>query len=254
MSEFRVPIMEVSKFSDWIEAHRSLADISGTLYAPDISDLYSLYSNIRNSKSIAVIEYGSGWSTLVLAKGIYENLQADRAITKNYNALVRHPNPFRVLTIDASKYFQDLALERLDPELLEIVSNVVADVKYGTFLDRICTYFEYLPAFTADFIYLDGPDCDQIQGNFHGFDLNFGTSQHRYGLPMAADILRFEHYIWSGTQIIIDGRGANAAFLRANLVRKWSYNYNLSLDQHEFLLMEEPWGEIVKKHLDYKKN
>jgi hypothetical protein len=254
MGDFKVPPMELSEFSAWLEAHRSQADISGSLYAPDISDLYSLYLSIRISKSIAVIEYGSGWSTLVLTKGIYENLQEDRVTSRKYSTFVLHPNPFRVLTIDASKYFQDLALERLDPDLREILTNVVANVKYGTFLDRVCTYFDFLPAFTADFIYLDGPDCDQIQGNFNGFDLNFGTSEHRYGLPMAADILRFEHFIWSGTQIIIDGRGANANFLRTNFVRNWSYNYNSSLDQHEFLLKDEPWGEIVKNHLYYKKN
>ena len=252
LSQF--PIMSVNQFEEFIlsTAPKTAESIENeTIYAPELDDLYSLYTKVRNNKIVAVIEFGSGWSTLALAKALDENrLSFSQYVKKN----IRHPNPFRVLTIDASQHFQGLALERLEPQLLEIVSPVVADVTYGTFLGRICTYFEYLPAFTADFIYLDGPDCDQIQGNFHGFDLNFGTSQHKYGLPMAADILRFEHFLWSGTQIIVDGRGANASFLHANLVRNWSYNYNLDLDQHEFLLVEAPWGEIVKKHLDYKKN
>ena len=141
MAKIEVPLMDAAEFSSWLETHMSNADKIGNLYPPDKNDLYSLYLKMRKGKCIAVIEYGSGWSTLVLAQGIYENFQEDEGLVENYQTQVRHPNPFRVLTIDASQHFQGLALERLEPQLLEIVSPVVADVTYGTFLGRICTYF-----------------------------------------------------------------------------------------------------------------
>jgi len=40
---------------------------------PQLSDLYSLYAKVRVEKSLAIIEYGSGWSTLALAKALDEN-------------------------------------------------------------------------------------------------------------------------------------------------------------------------------------
>jgi hypothetical protein len=37
---------------------------------------------------------------------------------------------------------------------------------------------------------------------------------------MSADILQREYFFWNGTQIIMDGRGANAEFLQKNLKRE----------------------------------
>ena len=68
---------------------------------------------------------------------------------------------------------------------------------------------------------------------------------------MAADILSFEHFLLPGSLIVVDGRGANARFLKSNLQRKWKYNYIESWDQHFFELVEPPLGSINKKHLDF---
>jgi len=64
---------------------------------------------------------------------------------------------------------------------------------------------------------------------------------------MAADILAMEHFLLPGTLILIDGRTANARFIKANLQRDWSYFYFEAYDQHIFELTEKPLGNINKK-------
>jgi hypothetical protein len=68
---------------------------------------------------------------------------------------------------------------------------------------------------------------------------------------MAGDILSIEHFLLPGTVIVVDGRTANARFLRTNLQRNWSYSYFEQYDQHVFELTEEPLGAINAKHLDF---
>ena len=68
---------------------------------------------------------------------------------------------------------------------------------------------------------------------------------------MAADILSIEHFLHPGTLIVIDGRTANARFLKTNLQRDWAYFYSNSWDQHFFELQEEPLGRYNKLYLDH---
>jgi hypothetical protein len=122
----------------------------------------------------------------------------------------------------------------------------------STFQDQICHYFDNVPPFTADFIYLDGPDCNQVVGDVRGFSVNFGSPEYAYGLPMSADVLSWEPFFWSGTILVTDGRGANAQFLRRNLKRRWSYKFDKDVDQHWFKLEDEPWGGIAERHVALK--
>ena len=68
---------------------------------------------------------------------------------------------------------------------------------------------------------------------------------------MSGDILSFEHFLHPGTLIIVDGRTANARFLKCNLQRNWSYSYSEEWDQHFFELLEEPLGIYNKAMIDY---
>ena len=75
-------------------------------------------------------------------------------------------------------------------------------------------------------------------------------TRHAYYRPMAADILSFEHFLTPGTLIIIDGRTANARFLKSNFQRNWDYSYAKDFDQHFFELLEEPLGIYNKRQID----
>jgi hypothetical protein len=70
-------------------------------------------------------------------------------------------------------------------------------------------------------------------------------------LPMAADLLAIEHFLLPGTLIVVDGRTANARFLKANFQRNWDYSYSTDFDQHFFELIEPPLGPYNARQIDF---
>ena len=68
---------------------------------------------------------------------------------------------------------------------------------------------------------------------------------------MAADILLFEPFLLPGTLIIVDGRTANARFLKNNLQREWDYCHLDAEDIHVFELIEAPLGKLNKKQMEF---
>lgn len=222
-----------------------------SVYHPKFKDLYSLYRLIRKRKVISVLEFGSGWSTLVIAKALEENQKLFEGWVEQK---IRHPNPFKVLTVDASKSYQEIALNRLRiHHLSQVAVGAVSSVGMTILNSSICTLFNDIPPFTADLIYLDGPDCGQVSGSVNGFNVQFGDEEKLYGLPMSGDILMLEPFLWPGTMILVDGRGANARFLRTHLSRKWKYSFDRRTDQHLFRLTEAPWGKYSSNLLKFRK-
>jgi hypothetical protein len=220
------------------------------VYPPNYPDLFSLYSKVISSRSLAVLEFGSGWSTFVFALALQEN--KDRDLGKVGS--IRHPNLYQLMTIDCENRFMKLAVGRIPRDLTVKIHQIETKAYMSVLNDQICTLYQNLPAFTADFIYLDGPDCgpDQILGDVDGYSINYGHGSKAYGLPMSADLIRLEPHLWPGTIIVTDGRGANARFLKNNFRRNWEYYYDDSLDQHVFQLDEPAWGMYSKLLLGLK--
>lgn len=211
-----------------------------SVYPPNCKDLYSLYTRARNSKTLAVLEFGSGWSTFAFELALRENMHN---FLSGGQPKIRHPNPFQLMTIDCSSDFLNLALKRIAPSDIRI-NSIVTQARMAEVGGKICTLYNNFPAFTADLIYLDGPDCDssQVSGDIDGFNLNFGSEGRVYGLPMAGDLIRVESFLWPGTEIVTDGRGANANFLKDNFRRNWVHSYSSEVDQHVLFLNEPAWG------------
>ncbi len=218
------------------------ASIEGDLpYEYELDDLYYLYSTVRRTSCVSVLEFGSGWSTLVLALALYENSES---FGDKHRRLVRHPNPFVILTIDASAHWQAVALSRLPDWLRSTVKDVTCNVnlaeQYGSYVHM----YENVPDFVADLIYLDGPDPEQVRGTLNGFGY-----KELHTLPMGADILRIESHLWPETTIITDGRTANARFLAAHLRRNWQVMHDPFGDRTTFRLEETPFGPVIEQHL-----
>ena len=158
--------------------------------------------------------------------------------------LVRHPNPFQILTVDASAHWQEVALSRLPDWLRSTVKAVSCNVnlveRYGSYVH----FYENVPDFVADLIYLDGPDPEQVLGTLNGFEY-----RELHTLPIGADILRIEPHLWPETTIITDGRTANARFLAAHLRRNWQVMHDPFGDRTTFRLEETPFGPVVEQHL-----
>jgi len=238
------------EFEEWISSVRSRTHMPGHTMPPVVPDLFSLYSQVKDLNCVAALEFGSGWSTLVMAQALKENQESH---SRRVRTLIRHPNPFRLLSVETSRKFQRITRLRL--KLMDLHHNVLihrTKAVMHTIINQNCHVYANIPPFTADFIYLDGPDCEQVQGDIRGFTVNFGSEDTMYGLPMSADLLFLEPYFWPGTRLVLDGRGANASFLRQNFRRNWSYQYEEFLDQHFFTLEEMPWGKISQRLLELK--
>jgi hypothetical protein len=253
MKKHYVPVLKQEEFSTFILrcVESALAGENHPVYPPEILDLYALYLRVRTEKSVAILEIGSGWSTLVLAKALEENrISHGDWVSEN----IRHPNPYSLMTVDCSEFFQNIAYERLIPHHGETkVIPVISKVQMTTIQGQACHLFTEIPPFTADFVYLDGPDCDQVSGTANGMTVNFGSNDYKYGLPMAADPYLLEHFFWPGTCLVTDGRGANARFLRHIFKRNWEYKYDTECDQHVFHLNEPSWGMYSSRLLELKK-
>ena len=210
-------------------------------YGYEIDDLFHLYSTVRKSSCVSALEFGSGWSTIVLALGLYENAES---FGDEHRQSVRHPNPFQLLTIDASEYWQGIALSRAPDWLRPTIRAVSCDVRLADRYGGHVRFYDMVPDFAADLIYLDGPDPEQVSGVVDGF---------KYGelhtLPMGADILRMEPHLWPETIIITDGRTANARFLASNLRRNWQVLHDPFGDRTTFRLEETPLGPIGERHV-----
>lgn len=211
-------------------------------YKPDIHDLYRLHKIISLYKRTTVLEFGTGWSSKVMANALLNNKQKYYSDVKS----LRRNNPFELFVVDDSKHYLDLSSSRLTKEEAEIASFHYSGTFMGKFNDRICTYYDHMPMVNPDLIYLDGPDQFLTQGDVNNF-----STRHPDMMPMSADILRFEHFLTPGTILIVDGRAANTRFLISNFQRNWDYFYDMQLDQHIFFLNELPLGRFNKRQIDF---
>ncbi len=213
-------------------------------YEPELDDLYYLYSFVREKAVVSILEIGSGWSTLVLAKALGENFET---FGLDYLSQVRFPNPFKLLTIDASKDWQKIAIERIPSELRSLVIPIVSNPTLCEFNGVLSHKYENFPNFIADLIYLDGPDHDQVKGKIRGFEYN-----ENFLPPMSSDLLIVEPFMWPETFIITDGRGANSTFLKNNFKRNWQMIHDRFGDRSLFRLNENPFGSISEQHINFR--
>jgi hypothetical protein len=223
------------------------AERENKLDPPEFSDLYFLYKTTRESYAVSILEFGSGYSTLIFSIALYQNYLQ---FGQEYLRKCTHPNPFQLLTIDGSSYFLETSLKRIPEEIQKFVTGHNSQVElfeFGGSGGQIANRWTDLPNFSPDLIYIDGPDPEQITTKINGY------KSENFSLPMSADILQREYFFWNGTQIIMDGRGANAEFLRLNLKRDWHYFKDNFNDRHIFKLNSEPWGYFANQHSNFKR-
>ena len=180
-----------------------------------------------------------------MADALKKNKKKYEEFVKNK---IRRKNLFECHSIENNKNWilkckRNIPFEFLDKNIINIhLTKVIT----STFSDRVCTYYELMPNICPDLIYLDGPDQYSPEGDLRGI-----STRHPDRMPMSADILAMEHFLNPGTLIVVDGRGANARFLKSNLQRNWKYNYYENFDQHFFELIEEPLGRVSKEIIDF---
>lgn len=209
-------------------------------FPPELDDLTRLHYLIISRKVTTILEFGIGKSTLIFNDAITKNKKK----YKNWvNINLRRGNPFECHSVD--NYLVWIKKLRSNNNLTNVKLHY-SNLEMGTFNDRACTFYKKLPNVCPDLIYLDGPAQFLVKGSIRGISTN-----HQDRLPMAGDILVLEHFFLPGTLLVVDGRTANARFLKTNLQRDWIYCYDKSADQHYFELSEDPLGVYNKKQIDF---
>ena len=211
--------------------------------SPEWDDLVRLHKLVRSRKVTTVLEFGCGYSTVIFADAIEKNRQEFGDFVASN---LRRSNPFEVHSVDDMPKYIKIAKSRLPKNLKSCVKFTRSEVLMTTFAGRICTEYSNLPNICPDFIYLDAPSQDSAKGEISGI-----STRHPDRLPMSCDLLKIEHFLLPGTIVLVDGRTANARFLRTNFQRNWLYQHDVLNDSHVFELVESPLGRYNKAQIEF---
>jgi hypothetical protein len=213
-----------------------------TPHAPDWDDLVRLHRLVRERRVTTVLEFGCGYSTIVMAAALRANREeAGSYVTDN----LRRSNAFEIHAVDdMPAYIESTRARVRGAGLYHHVHLSTSEVYMDSWHGRVCTAYDVLPNVCPDLIYLDGPSQHSVTGDRNGIH-----TRHPDRLPMSCDILKIEHFLLPGCLIVVDGRTANARFLKCNLQRQWAYTHDS--DVHTFELVEPPLGPLNEKQIRY---
>ncbi len=218
-------------------------------YIPELKDLYRIYQFIILNKRTTILEFGSGWSSLILNLAINELQKKFENQIKN----LRRNNPFEIFILENERKYLNITKRRIQMfnRNLKIkkppnIHYCFSDIEMTTFNNRIATQYKKLPLCNPDFIYLDGPDQFNVKKDINGI-----STRHKDMMPMVCDILKLEYFFTPGTIIVCDGRAANAKFLKDNFKRNWKYFNDIKNDQHIFWLIDPILGKYNRLQIDF---
>jgi len=213
-------------------------------FTPDLNDLYRLHQFIILNKRTTVLEFGTGWSTLIIKHALSIN---EKKYKKRILEL-RRGSPFELFVVENKKKYLNLAKKRNRKNFgnLKKTHFLFSNCQMTTFNGKFASEYKKLPKCNPDFIYLDGPNPFTVKKKVYDFNL-----KHKDLMPMSCDILKFEHFLIPGTIILIDGRTANANFLRKNFQRNWSYKHDRKHDQSIFILKDKSLGPVTDIQLSF---
>ncbi len=212
---------------------------------PEMMDLYRLYQFILLNKRTSVLEFGCGYSSLIICKA----LNKIRANNKGKKPFKRCVYPYKLFIIDNVKKYLNIVKKRLRKYgLIKHVEFTYSRSKMTMYNGNFATEYLKLPRVNPDFIYLDGPNPFTINNSINNF-----TVSNLDMMPMSCDVLKIENFLTPGTIILVDGRVANARFLKNNFKRNWKEFYNKKFDQTVFLLDEKPLGPFNKEQIKFYK-
>ena len=230
------------KLSQNIRMERTVSPFEEKPFEAEYDDLVRLHYLVLKRKALTTLEFGSGYSTAILAhaKQILASHFEEWAIRN-----IRVEHPFHVYAIEEEQRFLEITQSRLG-ELSNYASVSRSSVDMILYDNRIASVYSKLPNVSPDFIYLDGPSQFATNAEINGFSF-----ANKCRMPMSADILRFEFFLEPGTLILVDGRTANARFLKAYLRRNWLYEHDPIGDIHYFELDEPPLGKFNQVKLEF---
>ena len=214
-------------------------------YPIDVGDLINLHKTILKRKIFTIMEFGLGYSTIIMADALLKHKKTYDSLKKK--PFIRVHNKFEIHCIDTSKYWTEQFKKKLEkfPDIQKVIKIIITDVHIGKFNDRLCHYYDNLPTINPQLIYIDGPDPKDVKKtngcNFNNPDIT----------AMLGDVLFLEPILIPGTFIIVDGRKNNAYFLKNNFQRNWKISFNSNIDITTFELQDPTLGEYNTNMLKY---
>ena len=216
-----------------------------TPFAVEFDDLARLHYLCISRKVTTILEFGVGKSTFVFASALMHNkAHYSEYATKH----LRRGNLFELHSVDSYQEWIDSVVATMPKDYIEsgVANLYCCQLVTGTFRDQLCTYFLDIPNLSPDLIYIDGPDQFSPKGDIRGL-----STRHQDRMPMIGDVLTFEHFLQPGTLIVVDGRTANARFLKSNFQRNWAHLHCPDIDLHYFELQESPLGIFNDRMIKY---
>ncbi|MBX7146912.1 MAG: hypothetical protein K1X44_06355 [Alphaproteobacteria bacterium] len=181
---------------------------------PITFDLWHLHKLIRQRKPKKVLEFGVGFSTLVIADALYKNHQ-ERT----------HKQPGQLWSVDTSAHWINNSISNIPSHLKNYVADISqSDVHVTEINNQLCHMYDKLPNIVPDFVYLDGPSHLEIKGEYKGLAF-LQNDNHERG-NIAADMLLYESTLQSGFFMLVDGRIRNVRFLANN----FKHTYKIHID------------------------
>ncbi len=211
---------------------------------PDIDDLVRLHQLVRDRRVFTVLEFGIGYSTLVIADALSKN--ADEFAASDAEVELLPADAFRVFSVDASEAWLATAMARIPCGLQTHVVPSHSKLHTGTFNGQLCHFYDQIPNVVPDFVYVDGPDPRDVCGAVNGLDF-----KHRERTVMSGDLLLMEPTFVPGMMILIDGRTNNARFLATNFRRTYDWLEDPDGQFSMFELVEPPLGPKNRARLEY---
>ena len=212
---------------------------------PELMDLYRIFQFIVLNNRTTVLEFGCGFSSLVISKA----LKKVKKKNKNKKPFPRCVHPYKHFIVDNEKKYVNIVKKRLKKySLLKNVNFSISEVRMTTFNENFASEYVSLPRVNPDFIYLDAPNPFTVKKKINNFSVSALDM-----MPMSCDILKFENFLIPGTIILVDGRTLNARFLKNNFKRNWREYHNEKYDQTIFVLDEKPIGIYNKLQLKFYK-
>jgi len=208
----------------------------GEELSPKWDDLARLYNLIRERKPFQVLEFGSGFSTIVMAFALKQNWEDYSGLTSNH-AGMKFEQPFMVSVESSEKWMENTRFKIIKAGLESFSKIAFSRVSIAEHQGQVCHFYKELPDIVPDFVYLDGPDPLTVEGSING--LSF---QNPKRTVMAGDILKYESTLLPGFFMIVDGRTNNARFLKRMLKRSYKIQYHPAADVTTFELAESRLG------------
>jgi len=205
-------------------------------FPPESADLVRLHKLIRARRPFTVLEFGLGYSTIIMADALEKNQKEWESLPSKPE--IRNRFMFQLFCLDAAPNWIETTRNRFPKHLLQRTHFQQSDVEIGTFNGQLCHYYKNIPNIIADFIYLDGPSPKDVKGQING--LSFNCEERTV---MSGDLLLMESTFLPGTFIIVDGRTNNVRFLERNFSRKYEIKRDKEGDVTTFELLEERLGK-----------